>query len=53
MRMGIGLPTEHTLEQVGREFNVTRERVCQIEAKALAKLRDSSGSRALRSFYED
>jgi RNA polymerase primary sigma factor len=51
MRLGIGLPTEHTLEEVGREFNVTRERIRQIEARALAKLRHSS--HALRSFYED
>jgi RNA polymerase primary sigma factor len=51
MRLGIGLPTEHTLEEVGRELNVTQERIRQIEARALAKLRQSS--HALRSFYED
>jgi len=50
MRLGIGLPTDHTLEEVGREFNVTRERIRQIEAKVLAMLRDAS---ALRSHYED
>jgi RNA polymerase primary sigma factor len=52
MRFGIGMNTEHTLEEVGRTFGVTRERIRQIEAKALGKLRQSSQGRALRSFLE-
>ena len=52
MRFGIGLPTDHTLEEVGKKFNVTRERIRQIEAKALRKLRHPSRSRKLRSFLE-
>jgi RNA polymerase primary sigma factor len=52
MRFGIGLPTDHTLEEVGKKFHVTRERIRQIEAKALRKLRHPSRSRKLRSFLE-
>ncbi|MGX9965535.1 RNA polymerase sigma factor RpoD [Roseomonas sp. F4] len=52
MRFGIGMNSEHTLEEVGRTFGVTRERIRQIEAKALGKLRQSSQGRALRSFLE-
>ncbi|MBF0612746.1 MAG: RNA polymerase sigma factor RpoD [Magnetococcales bacterium] len=52
MRFGIGMSTDHTLEEVGRKFNVTRERIRQIEAKALRKLRHPSRSRKLRSFLE-
>lgn len=52
MRLGIRLATDHTLEEVGRDFNVTREHIRRIEAKALAKLRPSR-SHALRSFHED
>ncbi|WP_237182589.1 RNA polymerase sigma factor RpoD [Roseomonas marmotae] len=50
MRFGIGAENEHTLEEVGRTFNVTRERIRQIEAKALKKLQQSRRGRALRSF---
>ncbi|MBF0283686.1 MAG: RNA polymerase sigma factor RpoD [Magnetococcales bacterium] len=52
MRFGIGMQTDHTLEEVGRKFSVTRERIRQIEAKALRKLRHPSRSRKLRSFLE-
>ncbi len=52
MRFGIGTNGEHTLEEVGRTFGVTRERIRQIEAKALGKLRSSGHGRALRSFLE-
>ena len=52
MRFGIGMHTDHTLEEVGREFSVTRERIRQIEAKALRKLKHPSRSRKLRSFLE-
>nr|WP_241893415.1 RNA polymerase sigma factor RpoD [Magnetofaba australis] len=52
MRFGIGLPTDHTLEEVGKKFHVTRERIRQIEAKALRKLRHPTRSRKLRSFLE-
>lgn len=51
-RFGIGEHTDHTLEEVGREFDVTRERIRQIEAKALRKLRHPSRSRLLKSFVE-
>ncbi len=51
-RFGIGLDSEHTLEEVGQEFSVTRERIRQIEAKALRKLRHPSRSETLRSFVE-
>ncbi len=52
MRFGIGMPSEHTLEEVGKQFDVTRERVRQIEASALHKLRDPVRSQHLRSFVE-
>ena len=52
MRFGIGTKTDHTLEQVGQQFSVTRERIRQIEAKALRKLKHPSRARALRSFLE-
>ncbi len=50
MRFGIGMNTDHTLEEVGQQFSVTRERIRQIEAKALRKLKHPSRSRMLRSF---
>jgi RNA polymerase primary sigma factor len=50
MRFGIGMDRDHTLEEVGRTFSVTRERIRQIEAKALQKLKKHAGQRALRSF---
>ncbi len=53
MRFGIGMNTDHTLEEVGKQFDVTRERIRQIEAKALRKLRHPSRSEILRSFLED
>jgi RNA polymerase primary sigma factor len=52
MRFGIGLNTDHTLEEVGQQFSVTRERIRQIEAKALRKLKHPSRSRMLRSFLD-
>jgi RNA polymerase primary sigma factor len=52
MRFGIGTNTDHTLEEVGQQFNVTRERIRQIEAKALRKLKHPSRSRKLRSFLD-
>lgn len=52
MRFGIGMNTDHTLEEVGQQFSVTRERIRQIEAKALRKLKHPSRSRKLRSFIE-
>ncbi len=52
MRFGIGMNTDHTLEEVGQQFNVTRERIRQIEAKALRKLKHPSRSRKLRSFLD-
>jgi RNA polymerase primary sigma factor len=52
MRFGIEINTEHTLEEVGKQFDVTRERIRQIEAKALRKLRHPSRSEKLRSFFE-
>ncbi|NGZ07633.1 MAG: RNA polymerase sigma factor RpoD [Magnetococcales bacterium] len=52
MRFGIGVHTDHTLEEVGKQFHVTRERIRQIEAKALRKLRHPTRSRKLRSFLE-
>ncbi len=52
MRFGIGMNTDHTLEEVGQQFNVTRERIRQIEAKALRKLKHPSRSRQLRSFLD-
>jgi RNA polymerase, sigma 70 subunit, RpoD len=53
MRFGIGMNTDHTLEEVGQQFSVTRERIRQIEAKALRKLKHPSRSRKLRSFLDD
>ena len=53
MRFGIGMNTDHTLEEVGQQFSVTRERIRQIEAKALRKLMHPSRSRKLRSFLEN
>ncbi len=52
MRFGIGMNTDHTLEEVGKQFSVTRERIRQIEAKALRKLKHPSRSRKLRSFLD-
>ena len=52
MRYGIDMSTDHTLEEVGQQFSVTRERIRQIEAKALRKLKHPSRSRKLRSFLD-
>jgi RNA polymerase primary sigma factor len=52
MRFGIGMNTDHTLEEVGQQFSVTRERIRQIEAKALRKLKHPSRSRILRTFLD-
>jgi RNA polymerase primary sigma factor len=52
MRFGIGMASDHTLEEVGQQFSVTRERIRQIEAKALRKLKHPSRSRKLRSFLD-
>ena len=52
MRFGIEMNTDHTLEEVGKQFDVTRERIRQIEAKALRKLRHPSRSEQLRSFID-
>jgi len=52
MRFGIGMNTDHTLEEVGQQFSVTRERIRQIEAKALRKLKHPTRSRQLKSFFE-
>jgi RNA polymerase primary sigma factor len=53
MRFGINMNTDHTLEEVGKQFDVTRERIRQIEAKALRKLRHPSRAEQLRSFLEE
>ena len=53
MRFGIEMSTDHTLEEVGKQFDVTRERIRQIEAKALRKLRHPSRSERLKSFLEE
>ena len=53
MRFGVGDGSEHTLEQVGQTFSVTRERIRQIEATALRKLRHPSRSKVLRDYTED
>jgi len=53
MRFGIGINTDRTLEEVGKQFSVTRERIRQIEAKALRKLKHPSRSRVLRSFLDN
>ena len=52
MRFGLGMNSDHTLEEVGQQFSVTRERIRQIEAKALRKLKHPSRSRDLRSFLD-
>ena len=52
MRFGIDMSTDHTLEEVGKQFDVTRERIRQIEAKALRKLRHPSRSERLRNFMD-
>ena len=52
MRFGIGMPTDHTLEEVGQQFDVTRERIRQIEAKAIRKLRHPSRSDNLKPFID-
>ena len=52
MRLGIGLDTDYTLEEIGQEFSVTRDRIRQIEAKALRKLKHPSLARNLRSFLD-
>jgi RNA polymerase primary sigma factor len=53
MRFGLGMNSDHTLEEVGRQFSVTRERIRQIEAKALRKLKHPSRSKVLRSFLDN
>jgi RNA polymerase primary sigma factor len=53
MRFGIDMNTDHTLEEVGKQFDVTRERIRQIEAKALRKLRHPSRSEQLKSFLDE
>jgi RNA polymerase primary sigma factor len=53
MRFGLGMNNDHTLEEVGKQFSVTRERIRQIEAKALRKLKHPSRSRVLRSFLDN
>jgi RNA polymerase primary sigma factor len=53
MRFGLGMNSDHTLEQVGQQFSLTRERIRQIEAKAIRKLKHPSRSRELRSFLDN
>jgi RNA polymerase primary sigma factor len=53
LRMRFGMNADHTLEEVGQQFSVTRERISQIEAKALRKLKHPSRSRKLRSFLDN
>lgn len=53
MRFGIDMNTDHTLEEVGKQFDVTRERIRQIEAKALRKLRHPSRSELVQSFLDE
>ncbi len=53
LRVGIGMNTDHTLEEVGQQFSVTRARIRQIQAKALRKLKHPSRSRKLRSFLDN
>ena len=52
MRFGIGMNNDHTLEEVGKQFDVTRERIRQIEAKALRKMRHPTRSEKLRSYLD-
>ena len=53
MRFGIGMNTDHTLEEVGKQFDVTRERIRQIEAKALRKLRHTTRSSHLKGYLDE
>jgi RNA polymerase primary sigma factor len=53
MRFGLGMTSDHTLEEVGKTFSVTRERIRQIEAKALRKLKHPGRSQILRSFLDN
>jgi RNA polymerase primary sigma factor len=53
MRFGVDMSTDHTLEEVGKQFDVTRERIRQIEAKALRKMRHPSRSDKLKTFLEE
>ena len=53
MRFGIGMNTDHTLEEVGQQFSVTRERIRQIEAKALRKLKHPTRARKLKTFLDE
>ena len=53
MRFGVGMNTDHTLEEVGLQFSVTRERIRQIEAKALRKLKHPTRARKLKTFLDE
>ena len=53
MRFGIGMNSDHTLEEVGQQFSVTRERIRQIEAKALRKLKHTTRARKLKTFLDE